>query len=112
LSADSPITSPVPPTPPGLETGRYCVLSTGHLSVATAELLDRWCRLAPHDQLIGVAPGRYGWFVPTLDIDGGAAAAIPDDLDAALVFGRRHGFDYLLFDCDARTVSELATYDW
>jgi hypothetical protein len=109
LSADSPITSPVPS---GLETGRYCVLSTGHLSVATAELLDRWSKMPGHDRPINIAPNSYGWFVPTLEMEGEPFDALPVDLRAATQFARDRGFDYIRFDCDARTVSELATYDW
>lgn len=33
--------------PSNLETGYYCVLTTAHLSTATASLLDEWCSAKP-----------------------------------------------------------------
>ena len=95
-----------------LESGRYCILSTGHLSCATADLLDRWSRLPVHNRPINIAPNSYGWFVPTLEMEGETADTIPADLCTATRFARERGFDFILFDCDGGTVAELQIYDW
>lgn len=95
-----------------LETGWYCVLGTAHLSTSTADLLDRWCSDQVQDRPLNIASSIYGWFVPTREVDPITRAEIPDDLLAALCFGRERGFDHVLFDCDAGTVEGLRVHDW
>lgn len=97
---------------PSLETGRYCVLSTAHVSTATASLLEKWCSEVGRNRPINVASTIYGWFVPTRDVDDGARSLLPDDLLRAISFGRTGRCEHILFDCDADTVEALPTYDW
>ncbi|HET6525043.1 hypothetical protein [Sphingopyxis sp.] len=95
-----------------LETGHYCVVTTAHLSNATAGMLDEWCAAATADRPINVASTIYGWFVPARDVDEPTRAKLPADLLAAMKFARAHGFDHILFDCDAGSVEALPKHDW
>lgn len=97
---------------PSLETGHYCVLTTAHLSTATAAILDKWCAAATSDRPINVASTIYGWFVPAREVDDPTQAKLPADLLAAMKFARAHGFDHILFDCDASSVEALPKHDW
>ncbi|CAM5277496.1 hypothetical protein ATER59S_00342 [Aquamicrobium terrae] len=93
------------------ETHRFVVLSTAHVTAATARLLndtraEDWpCAGGPY--------GNYGWFVyaheENLQV---GARAIPDDLFGIMQWARKLRFKYILLDCDADTVDGLATYDW
>lgn len=95
-----------------LETGSYCVLGTAHLSAITANLLDRWCSDRSDGGPFLIARSVYGWFVPTRDVASASNDQIPDDLLAAMSFGRQRGYDHILFDCDAATVADLPVHDW
>lgn len=96
----------------GLETGHYCVLTTAHLSTATASSLDEWCAAATSDRPINVASTVYGWFVPARELDELTQAKLPADLLAAMKFARAQGFDHILFDCDAGSVEALPKHGW
>ena len=96
----------------GPETGHYCVIATAHLSTATAAMLDEWCAAATSDRPINVASTIYGWFVPAREVDDPTQAKLPADLLAAMKFARAHGFDHILFDCDAGSVEALPKHDW
>ncbi|WP_236035835.1 hypothetical protein [Rhizorhabdus histidinilytica] len=95
-----------------LETGRYCVLGTAHLCAATANQLDRWCSENSDGGPFVIARSIYGWFIPTREVASGLHEHIPEDLLAAMRFGRERGFDHILFDCDAGTIADLPVYDW
>lgn len=95
-----------------LERGRYCVLSTAHLTAATAELLDLWATWPPGDRPLDIAAAVHGWFVPTRIIDEAEAARLPEDLGALIRFGRERGFSYVLIDCDGDTVEGLEVHSW
>jgi hypothetical protein len=95
-----------------LETGWYCVLATAHLSTSTADLLDHWCSKEATDRPLNIASSIYGWFVPTRQIDPARQSQLPDDLLAAICFGRDRGFDHILFDCDAGTADGLPVHSW
>lgn len=95
-----------------VKTGWYCVLGTAHLSTSTADLLDQWCSERATDRPLNIASSIYGWFVPTRQIDSVTQAALPEDLIAAMCFGRERGFDHILFDCDAGTTDELPIHNW
>lgn len=97
---------------PNVEAGRYCVLSTAHLSTATATMLTEWCADAGTDRPINVASTHYGWFVPTRESDEATGALLPADLSAAMQYARSGGFDHILFDCDAGGVDGLPAFDW
>lgn len=94
-----------------IEQGRYCVLSTAHLSHATSEWLERWSIGPPPPAPIPIASTFYGWFVATREPDV-PTEQIPDDLRAAMCFAREHGFGQILFDCDASVVEGLDVHNW
>lgn len=94
-----------------IEQGRYCVLSTAHVSHATSEWLERWSVGPPPPAPLPVATTFYGWFVSTREPEV-PAEPIPADLRAAMRFGRQRGFTYLLFDSDAAQVDGLDVHDW
>lgn len=94
-----------------METGRYIVLSTAHVRVETARLLDKWAKLPASDQPLAIASTQYGWFVPTRDIVD-KVAGLPAEILAALAFGRAHDCAYILFDCDGPEEELLPIYPW
>jgi len=98
--------------PESLETGRYCVLSTAHLTAATASLLDLWASWPPDVRPIDIAAAVHGWFVPTRPLDADRAAQLPGDLTALIAFGQERGFAYVLIDCDGGETDDLPTHTW
>lgn len=81
------------------------VLSTGHISWATAEILNK----DPMTWPVSGGTSPYGWFLYAHDeVDD----SCPEDLAAAYVFARSHGCSYIHFDCDGPTVEELPSYAW
>ena len=95
-----------------IEEGRYCVLSTGHLTAGTAAMLDEWASWPPTDRPIDIAASVYGWFVPTRPIDPVRRTQLPEDLLAVIAFGNRLGCQFVLVDCDGRTVDALPRRPW
>lgn len=92
-----------------LEFRRLIVISTGHLTEATARLLDVMpCRQWP---CLGGRYGEYGWFVYAHDENSGADS-VPEDLFAVMLWARKQGCDHVLFDCDGSIMDELAHFDW
>lgn len=90
---------------------RFLVLSTAHVSEATAKRLDGspvadWpCLGGPY--------GEYGWFLYAHDENAGVGKdRIPDDLFAVMTYVRKQGYDYLLLDCDGDEVADLPCFDW
>lgn len=96
----------------GLESGRYCVLSSAHLTSTTGDLLDDFASWPPADRPLDIASAVHGWFVPTRAIAPERAALLPDDLTDLMRFGRDRGFDYVLVDCDGDEVDDLKTHSW
>ena len=95
-----------------VETGRYCVLSTAHLTVQTAGLLDGWASWPPTERPIDIAASVYGWFVPTRSLDEARQAQLPADLLRLMAFGRSRSFQFLLLDCDGDRSDDLPVHDW
>lgn len=108
----APVAHPSPLAAGSIEQGRYCVLSTAHLTVHTASCLDKWASWPPSDRPIDIAASVYGWFVPTRAIDDDRRAQLPQDLLRLIAFGRAHGFHFLLFDCDGSDVDGLPLHHW
>ncbi|WP_454883036.1 DUF5983 family protein [Sphingomonas oryzagri] len=92
--------------------GRYCVLSTGHLTAGTAVLLDEWASWPPSDRPIDIAASVYGWFVPTREIDERWRGQLPDDLLQVISFARDRGFQFVLLHCDGDEVDMLPRHHW
>lgn len=95
-----------------IEQGRYCVLSTAHLTVQTARLLDEWAAWPPTDRPIDIAASVHGWFVPTRLPGQAQQARLPDDLLKLMAFGRERAFRFLLLDCDGENAEALPVHDW
>ncbi|WDF75250.1 DUF5983 family protein [Novosphingobium sp. KACC 22771] len=112
IRIEPPPAAPARSVQPALEHGRYCVLSTAHLSAATAELLDLWSSWPPGDRPLDIAAAVHGWFVPTRLRDESGAAPLPEDLAALITFGRERGFAYVLVDCDGDMVDDLPLCNW
>lgn len=96
------------------ETCSMLTLSTGHVSEATAEMLEREGDL--NAMGVSVYPKdagggeKFGWYV-YLPCDC-TQAAIPDDLKRCLSKARALGCSVLCLDCDGPEDPELETYDW
>ena len=92
--------------------GCYLVLSTAHIRCSTAETLDRWAQLSVDQQPLAVARMGFGWFVPTRAPSARALEGLPQEIPAILAFGRAHGCDHILLDCDGPEDRELPLYPW
>lgn len=92
------------------ESRRFVVISTGHVTAATARLLDE--TPSPQWPCVGGCYGTFGWFLCVHEQNGLGADAIPEDLFAAMTWARGEGFDYLLLDCDGDLVDGLPSYAW
>lgn len=80
-------------------------LSTGHLTQATCDKIS-----LEDDQVDVVAYGNeYGGFVYVGDPEN---ESIYPDLNACLIFARKHGAHWIKFDRDAPENPELETYTW
>lgn len=99
------------PALPGSEIGRYCVLATTHLSIATAALLDSWTNGHAHEAPIIVARNARGWFVATRQADAAREFSLPNDLLEAIRLARSRGIGLLHFDCDGPVLAELPVHD-
>jgi hypothetical protein len=95
-----------------VEIGRHLVLSTVHVSMKTAEMLDNWATLEPSSRPLAVASTHYGWFIPTREAEEPDREQIPNEVLAAMRLGRELACDYLLFDCDAGEIDALPTFPW
>jgi hypothetical protein len=94
-----------------MEIATHLVLSTGHISAATAELLDRWTAMDLAARPLSVASTDYGWFVSTYMIPR-AGEPIPPELDAIIALARKHGCAWILLDRDGGTIAELPIFNW
>lgn len=90
-----------------LEFRKTLMLTTGHLTEATAKMLDT--TPAKDWPVIGGPYGTYGWQMYAHDDNDGT---IPDDLWAVCEFANANGADLVVFDCDANPVDGLPTYEW
>lgn len=95
-----------------LERGRYCVLSTAHITMSTVNLISHWSYWPPSSRPMDIAGSVHGWFVPTRRPESPFAEQLPEDLAALMAFGRDGGFDYVLLDCDGDTADDLKVHDW
>jgi hypothetical protein len=98
---------------PHLQVRRFVTISTGHLSFASHHWMDaegvKAAAREPH--ALWMASMQYGWFLYT-GYDGGEFEdGVPDDVVALVRWAKRHGFDFVLLDCDAELVKGLPTYD-
>lgn len=94
-----------------LETLKVVTISTGHVTSATATMLDS--TPCAHWPCAGGAYADYGWFVYAHDENCGEGPQhIPDDLFAVMTWARQNGFSHILLDRDADQVDGLPFHDW
>ena len=74
-----------------MEFGRYLVLSTVHVCMKTADLLDAWAAIDPASRPLAVASTHYGWFIPTREVEEADRPSIPDEVLAAMRLRARAG---------------------
>lgn len=87
---------------------KILVLSTAHISRATAERLET-------NEIEGIYARQndeYGWFIPLVDLDEVERAAVPYELLACLNLAREHDCAWLLLDESGETVPLLDRFDW
>ena len=105
-----------------LEIDRTLVLSTAHVSKATADILN-----GDAPERDGLKPaidghvadwGCYGWVVwcggqtvPKIELDA-EMLYMPADLHRVVMFARDNNCQYVRFDCDADEIDELPTWEW
>lgn len=88
-----------------LATRRVAVLSTGHVSRQTLEMLDS----TPHNQWpVYGGPTPHGWYVSTMVDD---PQGVPAELAFALGWLQAKGFEYVQFDCDADPIKDLPAFN-
>lgn len=93
-----------------LEVRRVVVVSTAHLTEASARLLEtlpvrQWpCAGGPYSD--------FGWFLYAHEENGVGKELIPDDIFAVMTWARKEGFDYLLVDRDGDEVKGLPVHAW
>ncbi|MGX7743949.1 DUF5983 family protein [Rhodopseudomonas parapalustris] len=94
-----------------LDTRRFVIVSTSHVTAATASLLDN----TPNSlwPCVGGRYADYGWFVYAHEENTDVGAdVIPDDLFAVMTWARGEGFDYILLDHDGDPIEGMTTYEW
>jgi hypothetical protein len=91
-----------------LEIRKTLVLSTSHVSAATAKMFD------DNDPIDWPAIGGHydgsGWFIYALPTIRSEHA--PAELLKVMEFARENGCDNILFDADADQVDDLPTFEW
>ncbi len=91
-----------------LEINHMLALSTAHLTPHTCNDI-----LPKLEADLPVWPkGEYGWFIYASTEIGELAEPLPTDLEAAILFAKTQGCDYLMFDRDWPIADTLPTYDW
>ena len=86
---------------------RLAVISTGHVSKATAAVLDAGGEELP----MSCYRLEYGWLVPA----GPSAEAKPDvpsDLWAVMQLAKRSDCAWILFHCDGPMIDDLESFEW
>jgi len=93
------------------EIRAFVTISTGHVTAATAKILDNTsCAEWP---CVGGSYADYGWFFYAHDENAGVAdQRIPDDLFAVMTWARQKGFSHVLLDRDAEQAEDLPWHDW
>ncbi len=91
-----------------IETFKTLVLSTGHVSKATAQRFE-----AGHNKpetIDGYMTdwSSYGWVFYCHDND----ETTPPELLQAAAFARARDCRYILFDCDGDLIDELPQFEW
>jgi hypothetical protein len=94
--------------PPPLEIARMLVLSTMHMSPATAANWMPHCPWTCYDK------DDYGWFMHVCDDVGiTEAEGVPAEIRSAIHVAKRENCAWIMWwDCDGPLVDELPEYEW
>lgn len=105
MSRDNEVTTKLGTT---VEVQSILMLSTGHVTKATADILN-----TPGQDLIGgvMIWQSYGWVV-WVDADAAVTYAQYPDLVACMKFALDMGIFWIRFDCDVDAIPDLPSYDW
>ena len=93
-----------------METRTIPFICTSHVSPNTRKWLQEQGQIVAQGDEFGaihMASTHYGWLVYCDQDDD-----VPNDLRRVLNHMRRKGYDYVMFDRDAKPIKELPTYDW
>lgn len=86
---------------------RHAVISTGHVSQATAAMLDAGAEDLP----MSCYRLEYGWLVMTATSPEDEPD-VPSELLKVMQLAKRHGCDSIRFDCDGPFIDGLDSFDW
>lgn len=89
-----------------MEIYKMMVMSTGHISKTTANLLT--------EEAVGIIvyqKAEYGWFIVVTDWKD-SEEHIPEDLKECLSLAEKNDCDWLCLDCDGEIYSSLPVYNW
>lgn len=89
-----------------MEIYKMMVMSTGHISKETAELLDR-----DNVGVVVYPKAEYGWFIVVSDW-WDIEQTIPEDLKQCLAYAEKNGCDWLCLDYDAELYPDIPSYNW
>lgn len=97
-----------------MEITKMLVLSTGHLTGATASYLDSVLELDEDFPVTLCAKGEVGWFVnvPSEIESVSGHHQMPRDLLGVIRFAREQGCDWIMFDRDVTSLDNLPSYSW
>lgn len=93
-----------------MEKRTILILSTAHLSAATAALLTT--KDVKNWPCVGGPYGQHGWFVYAHDENGEGKDYIPEDLFAVMQYAKTQGCHNILFDCDSDPIEQLPKFSW
>lgn len=89
-------------------------ISTAHVRKETAELLDAITMTGIDAPVIAHAKGEYGWLVYVSDDPSAQPnwSRVPVELQRLILFARRMGCDWIMFDRDGVVLEDFETWDW
>lgn len=90
-----------------LEIEKALVLSTGHVSKATAQLLPNGI-----PNVIAYSKGPYGWLIYTDPDMNQDSSGVPAELVRLLEVAQEHDCVWLMLDRDGTVEESLSTFDW
>jgi hypothetical protein len=92
-------------------------LNTNHISEKTRDFLDENGRATESEwrmpEIVVYSKSEYGWFIPMVSsVDEPNADHLPHDLLAIFMFMQKHGYTWLMLDCDVEPIEELPIFNW
>lgn len=111
-----------PQRAPKARTGSFLFLSTSHVSAACLEKMNnvQWgARIHernhnPDDPIaptIGGPYAEYGWFLYAQEEGHDEINFEFEGLGSVFAYARKHGYDWVLLDCDEDPVDDLTVYE-